>query len=100
MRAYGRGIRRGTSLTAGRRRRERIRPRSHRGGSGWNRTGGTADQGAAGGDEAPGDHDAGDPDPRAEAIQRQVAGYFENTITERKNAGTDAELRGGEAEFL
>jgi hypothetical protein len=49
---------------------------------------------------APGDEDAGDPDPRAEADQQKVARQLAQDVAEEEDAGAEAEFRGGEAEIL
>ncbi|CAB5629194.1 Uncharacterised protein [Pseudomonas aeruginosa] len=47
-------------------------------------------------DQAPGDHDPAQPDPGAEAVQHQVAGYLEAGIADEEDAR--AEREGGIAE--
>jgi len=50
--------------------------------------------------DPPGDHDPRDPAPRAETVEREVAGDLEDGIADEQDAGADAELRRGEAEIL
>ena len=57
-----------------------------------------AHEGHSGRREAPGNHDAGDPDPRAKPIQHQVAGHFEDEIADEEDRGAEAVDIGREAE--
>ena len=41
-------------------------------------------------DQTPADHDAGDPAPRSDAREDQVAGDFEKRVAEEENAGAEA----------
>ena len=59
-----------------------------------------ADQGHGGGDEAPADHDARDPDARAEFLHREIARHLEQDIAGEEDAGAGAEHRRAEAEIL
>jgi len=59
-----------------------------------------ADEGHGDGDEAPADHDARDPDARAEFLHRQIARHLEQDIAGEKDAGADAEHRRAEAEIV
>jgi hypothetical protein len=43
------------------------------------------------GDEAPREHDAGDPLARAEPVQRQIARHFEEEVGDKEDAGRAAE---------
>jgi hypothetical protein len=45
------------------------------------------DEGQAGGNDAPHDHDAGDSTARAEAMQREVARNFQDEIADEENSG-------------
>jgi len=40
------------------------------------------DKGKQGGDDAPGNHDAGYPDPRTDLVQDDVAGYFAEEVAD------------------
>ena len=50
------------------------------------------------GDESPADHDAGNPAPRAEAFEEEVAGHFEQEVADEEDTGAPAVDGGGEAE--
>jgi hypothetical protein len=50
--------------------------------------------------DAPAEHDAGDPAARAEAFQRHVARHLEQEVREKEDAGRAAEHGGGEAQVL
>ena len=57
----------------------------------WCRTRpGRADERGAAGDDAPGDEDAADPDARADLVQDEVAGDFEEEVAEEEDAGAEA----------
>ncbi len=43
------------------------------------------------GDEAPEDHDAGDPDAGADAMEDEVAGDFKDEVADEEEAGAEAE---------
>ena len=58
------------------------------------------DQCHGGRQQAPGHHDPGDPQPRPEPLERQIARHFEEEISEEKDAGAPTEHRRGEAEIL
>ncbi len=51
-------------------------------------------------DDAPGEHDAGDPAPRTEAVEQQIAGHFEEKIGDKEHAGRAAERGGRKAQIL
>ena len=51
-----------------------------------------------GGDETPGGHDPGDPQPCPEALQRHVARDLQQEVAEEEYAGAPAEHRGGQPE--
>src|SRR5262249_25970416 len=44
------------------------------------------DEGHHDGEQAPGDHDARDPHPRAEPVEREVAGNLEQAVAEKEDA--------------
>ena len=48
------------------------------------------DERHAGGHDAPGQHDAGQPDARADFLQENVGGHFEQRVTDEEQAGTEA----------
>jgi hypothetical protein len=50
--------------------------------------------------DPPGDHDAHDPDARAEAMQRKIARDLEGDVAEKEDPGAEAEHRRREAEVL
>lgn len=54
------------------------------------------DEGHASGDQAPGQHDAGQPDSRADFLQEDVGGDFEQRVTDEEQPG--AEAVGGSAD--
>ena len=58
------------------------------------------DEGGEARDNAPGDHDPRDPDPRADFFQNQIAWNFEQEIAEEENSGAPAIDIGAEAEIL
>src|SRR5262249_16352422 len=58
------------------------------------------DEGGERGDDAPADHDARDPAPRAEPVERKVARDLEYSVADEQDAGTDAELGRTETELL
>ena len=51
-------------------------------------------------DDAPGDHDAGDPDARADLFQEDVRWHFEDEISDEEQAGAEAEGGLAQAERL
>src|SRR5262249_35980793 len=53
---------------------------------------GSDDEGGRGRDNAPGNHDAREPPPRADAVEHQVARDFEQAIGDEQEAGAQAEL--------
>jgi len=57
---------------------------------------GSDDEGGRGRDNAPGNHDAREPPPRADAVEHQVARDFEQAIGDEQEAGTQAELARGQ----
>jgi hypothetical protein len=63
-------------------------------------TGLAIDKSHGGGDEPPADHDARDPDGRAESLERQIARDLEQDIADEKDAGAGPEHRGRETEVL
>jgi hypothetical protein len=50
------------------------------------------------GHDAPRDHDAGEPDTRAELVQREVGRHLEHEVADEEHTGREAELGGGQAE--
>src|SRR6202042_3755947 len=58
------------------------------------------DEGGERRDDAPADHDAGDPAPRPEPVEREVARDLEHGVADEQDAGADAELGRGKAELL
>jgi hypothetical protein len=54
----------------------------------------------AGGNDAPGDHDARDPDLRAHFVQDDVAGNLENEVADEEDAGAQPVHRFAELQFL
>ena len=59
-----------------------------------------ADQREGGGDDAPGEHDARDPGAGAEPLEGEVAGYFEDEISDEEDAGAEAIGLGVDADSL
>ena len=51
------------------------------------------DEGHAARDDAPGQHDAGNPDARPDLLQRQVAGYLTNNVGDVEQTAAYAEGR-------
>lgn len=51
-----------------------------------------------GGERAPGNEDAGDPDAGAEFVQEEIAGNFEQRVADKENSGEQAELLGGDGQ--
>ena len=49
-------------------------------------------------DQAPGDHDPGDPDARADARQDDVARDLEGDVAEKEDAGAEAERAAGKSQ--
>ena len=47
-------------------------------------------------DDAPGDHDAGDPEPRTDLAEEQIAGQIKKPLAEKENPRTCAVDRGRE----
>jgi hypothetical protein len=58
-----------------------------------------ADKRHGDGDEAPADHDARNPDARAEFLHRQIARHLEQDIAGEEDAGANAKHRRAEAEI-
>ena len=56
------------------------------------------DEAHTGGDNAPRDHDAGDPEARADLVEEQVAGQIEETLAKEEDAGSGAVDGGREHE--
>ena len=50
------------------------------------------------GDQSPGEHDARDPAPRADAIEREIGRHLQHEIGEEEHAGAEAEHRVGDAD--
>ncbi|MNL50939.1 hypothetical protein D3C87_1739990 [compost metagenome] len=48
------------------------------------------DEGEQGGDDAPGDHDARDPDPRTDLVQDDVAGDFAEEVADEEHARAES----------
>src|SRR5215831_5936944 len=63
-------------------------------------TGVVPDERMADRQNAPGDHDARDPDARADFLQNEVAGHFEKEIAEEEDACAKAKRRRREADVL
>ena len=61
---------------------------------------GSLDKGEGAGDQAPGDHNAGDPAARADAMQDQVAGHLKEKVTEKKDPGAEAVDRFAQREIV
>jgi hypothetical protein len=61
---------------------------------------GSRDKGSEARDNTPGDHDARDPDSRADFFQDQIARNLEQEITEEENSGAPAIDVGAEAQIL
>ena len=51
-------------------------------------------------DDAPADHDAGEPAAGAELVQGEVAGHLEQDVADEEDARREAELGGGEREVV
>jgi hypothetical protein len=49
------------------------------------------DERHGGRDQPPADHNAGDPDPRAEALKRKIARDLEQNVAREEDAGADPE---------
>src|SRR5262249_39745877 len=49
--------------------------------------------------QAPGDHDAGNPEPCPEPLERQIARHLKEEVAEKEDPGAPAEHRRGEAEI-
>ncbi|MCY1429775.1 hypothetical protein D9M71_457050 [compost metagenome] len=58
------------------------------------------DEGEQGGDDAPGDHDASDPDPRTDLVQDDVAGNFAEEIADEKHARAQSVNRFAERQIV
>ena len=58
------------------------------------------DEGHGDRDQAPADHDAGDPDARAKSGKRQVARNLEEDVARKEDAGAEAEHLRRETEVL
>jgi len=56
------------------------------------------DEASEGGENSPGDDDARQPDARPEFVQQQIAGNFEEKVSNEKDAGKKPELLGADAE--
>ncbi|KAG1435801.1 hypothetical protein G6F57_020956 [Rhizopus arrhizus] len=63
-------------------------------------TGGRLDEHEHAGQDAPRDHDARDPDPRAQPVHQQVARHFEQEVADEEHAGAQAEHGFAEAQVL
>src|ERR1700674_3699294 len=50
--------------------------------------------------DAPGDHDAGNPDPRAEFVEREIARHFDKEIPNEENPRRASESRRAEPQIL
>ena len=61
---------------------------------------GLGDEEGAGGEDAPDDHDRGEPAARPEPVQHQVAGHAEDHVAEREDPCAEAEDRVGEVEVV
>ena len=57
------------------------------------------DQSHSGRQQTPGHHDPGDPQPRPEPLERQIARHFEEEVAEKEDSGAPSEYRCGEAEI-
>ena len=57
-----------------------------------------ADEGEEGGDDAPAQHDAGDPEPRAEPVQGEVGGHFQQEVGDEEQPRAEAVGRLRQAE--
>ena len=55
--------------------------------------GGAGDEGGGGGEQAPGDHDPGDPQAGADFLHDDVAGNLEDEVAPEEDAGGEAEVR-------
>ena len=58
-----------------------------------------ADEGHRPRRDAPGEHDARDPAPRAEMCQKQVGWYLEDGVRQEEDARTEAVGRGRQAQY-
>ncbi|KAG0731879.1 hypothetical protein G6F23_014872 [Rhizopus arrhizus] len=63
-------------------------------------TGGRLDEHEHAGQDAPRDHDARDPAPRAQPVHQQVARHFEQEVADEEHAGAQAEHGFAEAQVL
>ena len=52
------------------------------------------------GDQPPGEHDARDPTPGAEALQQQIGRHFEQEISDEEQSGAKSERRVVQAQGL
>ena len=59
-----------------------------------------ADEHRRRGNQAPADHDPGDPPPRAHAVEDHVARHFEEAVAQEQDAGAPAELGRGQPDLL
>ncbi|MDR8919591.1 hypothetical protein FEP54_04522 [Burkholderia multivorans] len=57
------------------------------------------DERTGGGQQPPADHDARQPAPRTEPIEREIARHLERAIADEEQAGRHAELAAGQAEI-
>jgi hypothetical protein len=62
--------------------------------------GGAAHPGEQGGDDAPRDHDAGQPDAGAELVEGQVGGDLQDDVADEEDPGREPELGGRHGEVL
>jgi hypothetical protein len=58
------------------------------------------DEGERAGDDAPADHDAGDPDPRTDPLEEQVGRHLEQEVGDEEQPGAEPERRLVEPERL
>ena len=61
---------------------------------------GCADEEHADGDEAPGEHDAGEPAAGAETVEREVGRHFTDGVAEEEDASAEAVDRAAEVQGL
>jgi hypothetical protein len=59
----------------------------------------TRDQGGQAGDDAPADHDPGNPQPSADFFQDHIAGHLEYEIAPEERAGRESEGSDGHVEI-
>src|SRR6185295_16192497 len=64
------------------------------------KAGGAGGDGCQTGNDAPGEHDAGDPPPSAYFFQHDIAWDFEQRITEKENTGAPSISISAQAEIL